>query len=154
MTERHHTDEASRIKRGALVFDFGERRLGVAFANPLAGTAMELTTLPARAGAPEWRTVDKLVLDWEPDMLVVGVPYNMDDSESPMTARAREFAAQLSTRYGLPVETMDERLTSAEASMMLREQRRDGRRKRRVRRADVDRVAARLIAESWLRGVG
>ena len=154
MTERHHTNKTNRTQRGALVFDFGERRLGVAFANPLAGTATELTTLPARAGVPEWRDVDELVAEWEPEMLVVGVPYNMDDSESPMTARAREFAAELSARYGLPVETMDERLTSAEASMILREQRRDGRRKRRVRRADVDRVAARLIAESWLRGVG
>ena len=82
---------------------------------------------------------------------MVGVPYNLDGSESPMTARATDFGKRLGEEFGLPVDTVDERLTSEEAGMMLREQRRMGQKGRRVRRGDIDSLAAQLIAESWLR---
>lgn len=68
-----------------------------------------------------------------------------------MSARAVGFAEQLSELYGLPIDTIDERLTSAEASMLMREQRRSGQRRRRIRKGDIDSMAAELIAETWLR---
>jgi putative Holliday junction resolvase len=68
-----------------------------------------------------------------------------------MTIRAREFGARLGDRYGLPIDWVDERLTSAEAGTMLREQRRTGEKRRRIQSGDIDALAARLIAESWLR---
>lgn len=119
-------------------------------ANRLTGTASGLTVIQARAGQPDWAALDKLVSDWGPDMLVSGLPYNSDGSESDMTTEVRAFVEQLAQRYGLAVHTVDERLTSAEAEMILREQRQAGLRRRRVRKTDVDRVAAVLIAQTWL----
>lgn len=123
----------------------------MAVANRLAGTAAGLTVVPARDGQPDWATLDQVIADWGPDVLVSGLPYNADGSESDMTTEVRAFAALLAERYGLAVETVDERLTSAEAETILREQRQAGVRRRRVRKTDVDRVAAVLIAETWLR---
>lgn len=136
----------------ALVFDFGTRRIGVAAANRLAGTATPLATLAAADGAPDWREMAALIREWQPQVLVVGLPRNADGSDSDMTARVRGFARWLQQRSGLPIEEVDERFTSVEAGELLREQRRAGTRKRRVRPGDIDRMAARLIAETWLRG--
>lgn len=123
----------------------------MAAANRLTGTASGLAVVPARDGEPDWLVLDKLVADWGPDVLVSGLPYNADGSESDMTNEVNAFVARLERRYGLAVHTVDERLTSAEAEMILREQRQEGTRRRRVRKTDVDRVAAVLIAETWLR---
>jgi len=133
------------------VFDYGEQRIGVAFANRASETATPLKTLSTRNGTPIAQEVRKLIREWQPDALVIGVPYNMDGSKSPMADRVIEFGKILGEQHGLPVDTVDERLTSAEAKLMLREQRRSGQRRRRVRREDVDSLAAQLIAESWLR---
>lgn len=136
-----------------MTFDYGERRIGVAFANGETLLATPLTTLSARKGEPDWQELGALVAEWQPQVLVIGVPYNMDGSESTLTARATGFADQVGSRFALPTELVDERLTSVEASSELRHQRQTGARKRRVRREDIDRHAARLIAESWLRNV-
>lgn len=136
----------------ALVFDYGQRRIGVASASRTAATATALETVDAsRVAGPDWAAIDRLVAEWRPAVLVVGLPYNDDGTCSPMTERVREFAVALGSRYALEVELVDERFTSAEAEDMLREERRTGRRRRRIRKGDVDRLAARLIAESWLR---
>jgi putative Holliday junction resolvase len=120
-------------------------------ANRAAGSAKALKTLLNRDPNALDRDLRALIEDWEPDTIVIGVPYNMDGSESRMTARAIEFATRLGEVHGLPVDRVDERLTSSEASMMLREQRRSGQRRKKVRREDIDSLAAQLIAESWLR---
>ena len=133
-----------------LGLDYGERRIGVAFANTHTSLATALTTLAARDGEPTWQELDLLIADWQPEVLVTGVPYNMDGSESPLTDRVKAFANQIGSRYELPVELIDERLTSLEASSLLRQQRQEGLRKRRLRREEIDSHAARLIAESWL----
>lgn len=92
-----------------------------------------------------------LFSEWEPDTIVIGVPYNMDGSESSMTATAIGFANRLGKMFALPVDRVDERLTSSEAETLLRERRQAGQRRKRVRREDIDVLAAQLIAESWLR---
>lgn len=134
-----------------MAFDYGRRRIGVAFANPATDLATPLTTLTARDGEPAWNEVDALIDEWRPQILVAGVPYNVDGSESPLTAQAEAFAARLRERYGLPVDCIDERWTSMEAGDTLKQARRAGLRKRRVRREDIDAEAAGLIAQSWLR---
>lgn len=123
----------------------------MAVANRLSGAASALTVIQARDGEPDWPALDKLVGEWGPDVLVSGLPYNADGSESDMTTEVRAFVELLARRYSLAVQTVDERLTSAEAETILREQRQQGVRRRKVRKTDVDRVAAVLIAESWLR---
>lgn len=132
-----------------LAFDYGQRRIGVAVGNTGTRTATAVGTLPAR-GVPDWDAVTRCVRDWSPARLLVGLPYNMDGSESALTAACRRFAEELSRRYALPVELVDERLTSSAAQADLREARRTGARRRRVRREDIDANAARVILETWL----
>ena len=132
-----------------LAFDFGERRIGVAIGNTGTRTATAVGVLPAR-GTPDWEAVTRCVRQWSPDRAVVGLPYNMDGSETVLTAACRQFAAELSKRYQLPVDLVDERLTSSAAQADLRDARRSGARKRRIRREDIDANAARLILETWL----
>jgi putative Holliday junction resolvase len=135
----------------ALAFDYGERHIGVAFANRATGTATALKTLTRRDPDELDRALRALFDEWNPDTIVIGVPYNMDGSEAPITAVAIDFAQRLAQEYELPVERVDERLTSAAAEEILREQRRSGQRRRKVREGDVDGIAAQLIADSWIR---
>jgi len=132
-----------------LAFDFGERRIGVAIGNTGTRTATAVGVLPAR-GTPDWEAVTRCVRQWSPDRAVVGLPYNIVGSETGVTAACRQFAAELSKRYQLPVDLVDERLTSSAAQADLRDARRSGARRRRVRREDIDANAARLILETWL----
>jgi len=132
-----------------LAFDFGQRRIGVAVGNTGTHTATPVGVLPAR-GTPDWEAVTRCVRQWSPDRAVVGLPYNMDGSETVLTAACRAFAAELKKRYQLPVDLVDERLTSSAAQADLRDARRSGARRRRVRREDIDANAARLILETWL----
>ena len=134
-----------------LALDYGGQRLGLATGNTASGTATPRGFIEASEGEPDWPALDQAIKEWGPDILVVGLPYNMDDSESEMAGAVIAFTKKIEQRYRLPVATVDERLTSVEARGILREQRKSGTRKRRVRRGDVDAVAATLIAEAWLK---
>ena len=133
-----------------LALDFGLRRIGVAIANTITATASALTTLPARNGEPDWKLLDQVVAEWEPELLVLGLPYNTDGSESEMTVRVRQFRLQLASRYSLQVAMTDERYSSVEAEALLRTARQQGTKSRRINKEDVDSLAAKLIAERWL----
>ncbi len=132
-----------------LGFDFGTKRIGVALGNTLLGTARPLTVLPTRDGAPDWEKIAQLVREWAPQRLVVGLPLNMDGSDSDSTIRARSFARKLAGRLILPVDTVDERLTSFAARNALM-QAGAGRNKSSGRPDVVDALAAALIVEQWL----
>ena len=134
-----------------LALDFGLRRIGVASGSTITQTASPLQTIDAVDGEPDWAALDALIAEWQPALLVAGLPYNTDGSESDMAARARRFASQLDERYGLQVLLADERYTSAEAESILKQQRQSGARNKRIRKEDVDSLAAALIAESWMR---
>ncbi len=129
-----------------LAFDYGTRNIGVALGQTLTASARELKGLKARDGVPEWSEIEKLLKEWQPDLLLVGLPLNMDDSESELSVRARKFANRLHGRFGLPVELVDERLSSFEAKgeVMNRGGSRD------YKNHPVDSIAARLILEDWL----
>jgi putative Holliday junction resolvase len=135
-----------------LAFDYGLRRIGVAVGNTLTGTAEPLATLQARDGNPDWTALASCVREWQPGMLVVGVPYNMDGSAGELTGRSLEFAAELGRRFGLAVAPVDERLSSREAGEALRLRRRSGAIARRLRREDVDKEAACVLLRQWLEG--
>ena len=117
-----------------LAFDFGLKHIGVAVGQTVTRTASGLATLKARAGKPQWQEVLALVNDWRPSAVLVGLPLNMDGTESEMSDRARQFAAALGARCNLPVHMVDERLTSRAS--------RDA--------AHPHEMAAVLIAETWL----
>ncbi len=133
-----------------LAFDFGTRRIGVAVGQTMTGSATAVGTLPARNGAPDWSAVDTCIAQWAPTRLLVGLPYNMDDSDTTTTATCRAFGEKLARRSGLPVDYVDERLTSNAAYDELRNERRSGTRARRIRPEDIDANAARLILLTWM----
>ncbi|HET9695085.1 MAG TPA: Holliday junction resolvase RuvX [Steroidobacteraceae bacterium] len=137
-----------------LAFDFGTRRIGAAVGQTLTGSATAVGALPARGGGPDWAAVDTCIARWAPTRLLVGLPYNMDGSETTTTAACRAFGQELARRTRLPVDFVDERLTSAAAYDELRSERRSGARARRIRPQDIDANAARLILETWMRGRG
>ena len=136
--------------KAILAIDFGGRRIGIASGSVVAGTSSRITTLQADNGVPKWAQLDSIINEWLPDLLVVGMPYNMDGTESAMSVRAKEFATTLADRYDLPVDTVDERLTSTEAKSILKEQRRLGIKTKKINKSDIDSLAACLIADSWL----
>jgi putative Holliday junction resolvase len=139
--------EASPSGGLLLAFDFGMKRLGVATANLATRTASPLTTLAADQGLP-WAQIDRLVEDWRPQRFVVGLPEG--DGAATIAARVRKFVAELEARYGLPVSTVDETLTSEAARAEIATGRRSGFLRRRVTKGRTDRIAACLIAEQWL----
>lgn len=120
-----------------IAFDFGMRHIGVAVGQSVTATATPLTTLRARDGVPDWTALTALIREWRPRRLLVGLPLNMDGSESAMSARARRFGNRLAGRTGVTVTLVDERLTSVEA--------------REHDPEDRHAEAAVLIAEGWLR---
>ncbi|TYC56991.1 Holliday junction resolvase RuvX [Marinobacter sp. BW6] len=101
--------------RRVMAFDFGARRIGVAVGQELLGTGQPVALIPARDGIPDWQQIESLLEEWRPDLVLVGLPLNMDDTENDMCARARKFGKRLHGRYHVPVEMVDERLTSFEA---------------------------------------
>lgn len=126
-----------------LAFDYGSKKIGVASGNSLIDTASPLQPLPCRDGQPDWERVGALLDEWRPALLVVGLPLNMDGTESPSSARARKFAKRLQGRFGATVMMVDERLSTREA------------RERTGRRGPdpkVDSMAAVVIAEGYLNG--
>ncbi len=134
-----------------IAFDYGVRRIGVAVGQTLTGSASPAGTITGGDG-PDWPAIERCIREWSPARLLVGLPYNMDGTETVLTGACRAFGRELARRSGLPVEFVDERLTSAAATADLRDARRSGARVRRVRREDVDAHAARHILETWLRG--
>ncbi|MBW4934842.1 Holliday junction resolvase RuvX [Marinobacter sp. F4206] len=134
-----------RGNRRVLAFDYGTRRIGVASGQEMLGTGQPVAMIPARDGIPDWSQLEALLQEWRPDLVVVGLPLNMDDSENEMCARARKFGNRLHGRYHVPVEMVDERLTSFEAKgeVMAAGGSRD------FGRHGVDDRAAVLILETW-----
>ncbi len=128
---------AQRI-RTYLAFDFGLKRVGVASGNTLTGTAQPLRTVAA-TGDARFAAIARLVDEWQPDALVVGVPFHPDGAEHENTLRARCFARQLHGRLRLDVHEVDERYTTTEAHA-------DG-------AGDLDAASAALILEQYLRSV-
>ena len=140
--------ESSRPKI-VLAFDFGLRRIGVACGDTVSRSASALETVPSGPEGPRWELIASMMRDWRPDMAVVGLPYNVDDSENAMTAAARGFAAEVARRFGVEVVMVDERYSSIEAGARLQSAREFGLRRRRVTKSDVDAAAACVILERW-----
>lgn len=118
-----------------LAFDFGTRRVGVATANTLTRAPAPLRTIVTE-GEPRFAAIAALIAEWQPDALVVGVPFHPDGAAHDNTDRARRFARQLHGRFQLPVHEVDERYTTTEAAA------------RGAR--DLDAASAAIILEQFL----
>ncbi len=128
-----------------LAFDFGEKRIGVAVGETLLALAHPLTTIAAEQTNARFDAIARLIAEWQPCLLVVGLPVHMDDSAHALTARAQRFARQLEGRFNLPVALVDERLSTREAASLLHAAGVDARRQKPVR----DQVAAQTILQDY-----
>lgn len=132
-----------------MALDFGRRRIGIACGDSVTRAASPITTLEVGPAGIDWARIASLLREWQPNQVVIGLPYNIDDSVSPMTAVVREFAAEFTRRHALPVALVDERYSSIEAHDRLKAQRQSGQRKQRIGKQDVDAAAACVILERW-----
>lgn len=137
------TEPAERL----MAFDYGLRQIGVAVGNAVLDTSQPLSVLKARDGQPNWDTVSALIEEWQPDLLLVGDPLNMDGSVSELAERARKFGRRLEGRFGIAAIPVDERLSSFEVKQQQRELGHSG----NYKQAPVDSLAAELILRDWLR---
>jgi len=145
---------STRDVQTVLAFDFGLKRIGIAAGDTLTATAAPRPAAAVHQQHPDWDAITREVRMLSPKLLVVGAPYNADGSPGALAPAARRFAAELERRFGLPVNMVDERWSSLEASAALKAQRSRGERKRRVRKEDIDSAAAAVILERWLTGEG
>src|SRR5215472_12014463 len=136
-----------------LAFDFGLKRIGIASGDTLTRQAAPRAAAAVHRGAPDWEAIAREVHALTPGVLVVGAPYNADGSEGALLAAARRFAAELERRFALPVQLIDERFSSLEASEALRTRRASGARGR-IERAAIDSAAAAVILGRWFQGEG
>lgn len=132
-----------------LGFDYGTRRIGVAVGNSVSASASPLDTIDVKNEQPDWQHITRLIEEWQPDALIVGWPIQMDESDNPVTAKARRFGNRLHGRYRLTVHHVDERLSSHMALSEIREAGYNGRRSRGL----VDSYAAREILQTFLNGL-
>ncbi|RUO75603.1 Holliday junction resolvase RuvX [Pseudidiomarina taiwanensis] len=129
-----------------LGFDFGTHSIGVAVGQTITRSARALAALRAKEGQPDWHLVERLIKEWQPERLVVGLPLNMDGTEQELTTKARKFAQRLHGRFGLPVDLQDERLTTVAA----KEELFSSGGYRNLSKGNIDSAAAQLILEDYL----
>jgi putative Holliday junction resolvase len=135
---------------GTLIgFDFGERRIGVAVGETSTRIANPLGAIEETGNDARFAAIGRIVDEWQPAGFVVGRPRHSDDSEHAVAKLAEKFGRRLAARYHLPVEYVDETLTSAIAESELR-----ATRTRPSRKSDVDALAAAMILQSYLDALG
>lgn len=127
-----------------MAFDFGERRIGVAIGETLLGNARPLTTIAAASGDERFAAIGRLIEEWRPQRLVVGLPRHADGGERPhaVADRCRRFARQLGGRFRLPVLLCDERFSTCAAAVAIADD-------KTLRKAGVDAAAAAVILQAW-----
>ena len=129
-----------------LALDIGEVRVGVAVCDPGERVASPVCVLPAAEVVSCAKPFRRVLEDWEPALLLCGLPYTLSGEEGPQVERIRKAAAQISAACGIPHEFTDERLSSAEAKRSLREK---GLSEKQMR-GKVDMIAASVFLQAWL----
>jgi len=131
-----------------LAVDFGLRRIGIAVGQSITGSASPLGVVRNSEEGPDFDSLRKLIDEWQPSLIVVGMPRHVDETPSDMTAHVECFIEEL-RRYDLPIETIDERNTSTEARAVLKNARAAGSRGR-IKKEIIDSASAVFIAERYL----
>ena len=135
-----------------LCFDFGLVRTGVAIGNTITKTAAPECTLISKNNKPDWDNITRLINTWKPSQLVVGLPTELDGSDSPLKPAITRFCNQLNGRYNLPVAQENEQFTSIEAAQRLKETRQRGR-KKKISKEDIDQISATIILENYFNNI-
>ena len=132
--------------RIVMAFDFGIKHIGIAIGQEITKTASTFYSIKALEGQPDWNELDDIILEWKPDLIVVGDPYNMDGSRSKIQDMSDRFSDALYKRYQIQLEKTDERLSSREAN-------------ERLQNLDIGTksssnkhsISAQVILEDWFR---
>ncbi|OAL78725.1 Holliday junction resolvase RuvX [Acinetobacter sp. SFA] len=130
-----------------MAFDFGTQKMGMAVGQSLIASTNPLALFPMKDGIPNWDELLKIIKSHQPGLFLVGLPLNMDDSESELSTRARKFARRLRHQTNIETWMVDERLTTREARDELDHYQAQGRGKK----LSADSIAAALLIESWYR---
>ena len=130
-------------------FDFGTKRIGVAAGQNLTGTAQGIATISNTGKNGPWQEIQGLIRQWQPEILVVGLPLGKDRAETPLSNTARDFGAELASRFNLPVNYVDETLTSRAAESLVSQATPPGKRIIGKRQELRDQVAAELILSTY-----
>lgn len=132
-------------QRTLIGFDFGTKSIGIAVGQEISGTATALSAVAAKDGIPNWDNIKKILDEWQPDLLIVGLPLNMDGTNQEVTFKAKKFAKRLHGMFGYQVEVQDERLTTTDAKARLF----DHGGYRNLAKDKVDSMSAQIILESY-----
>lgn len=142
--------QAEKVLQGTvLAFDFGEQRIGVAVGEHLIKSANPLTTIDNESNEVRFTRITQLIEEWQPKLLVVGLPLSLEGAETEITQLCKKFARRLNGRFNLPVALIDERYSSAQASQLLNETGIKG----RAQKPMLDQVAAQTILQSYFDGL-
>lgn len=131
----------------ALGIDYGLKNIGLAYGQSLTQTAQALPAIKAKDGIPNWEQMEQVLSQWQPDIVVIGLPLNMDGSESELCKRVRKFGNRLHGRFNAQIDYMDERLSS----VAVKEEEKARGHKGDYGKNPIDSLAAQLILEDWLR---
>ena len=127
-------------------FDYGKKRIGTATGLTITGSATPNKTINQVDGNPDWKAIETEIEQWQPQALIVGMPYHTDGSENDMTKLVRHFCYELEKRFKLPVFEVDEALSSYEAEEILKEKLKINQHNKH----EIDRMAAAIIVQRWL----
>ena len=150
LIDNENVYDKAQVQSGTvLAFDFGERRIGIAVGEHLISSANPLTTIDSESNEVRFAAITELIHEWQPKLLVVGLPLSLDGSDNDVTQLCKKFARRLNGRFNLPVILVDERYSSAEASQLLNQTGIKG----RAQKAMLDQVAAQTILRSYFDSV-
>lgn len=125
--------------------DYGKSRIGIASGQMITKTATPIATISAKQGEPEWHELDKIIKQWRPSDIIVGLPIDAKDQETKITEEARAFAQKVELRYQKPVHLISETFSTREARWRLEEVQ-----NKSNRHLKVDAFAACVILETWM----
>ena len=120
-----------------LAIDFGLKKVGLAIGNTLTKTSMPISTIFYKSKQELFNILEKHIIEWKPELIIIGNPLNMDQTESEMSKLAEKFSTQISKKFNLAVKLVDERLSSFEAKEFAKDD-------------NLDAMAAKLILDSWM----
>jgi putative Holliday junction resolvase len=146
LIKENHYQSGKQKEGNVLGFDFGQKRIGIAVGNNISKTARALTTIDSLSNNQKFELIQKIIEEWQPVSIVVGVPFNVDGSEHRITNLSKKFAKQLEQKYSLPTHLIDERYTSIEASHEIKDKKIDLKKKKLL----IDQIAAKIILQSYL----
>jgi putative Holliday junction resolvase len=135
-----------------LGIDYGLRKIGVAIGQTLLGTSSPIGIVTCQFGEPNWPQLSKIITEWAPDRIVIGMPYNIDDSENDMTEKVKIFGEAVAKKYKLPVFFEDEKLTTKLANSELAEMQHYKKSPKKIPNL-VDAFSACMIVESYIQNL-